>query len=142
MNIDLLIKNFPNEETCKENLRRHKEECAITCKNCGCQKHYWLKAKWQWQCSECKSTTSLRSGTIMENSKLLIRKWYLVMAVEAFCDEKISISELQRKLGHSRYESIWNMTNRIRDQMENTSEVYGLYGLLNIKRAKQLKVLH
>jgi len=137
MNIDLLIKNFPNEDTCKENLRKHKEGDVIACKNCGCQKHYWLKAKWQWQCSECKSRTTLRSGTIMENSKLIVQIWYLVMAIVVFCDEKISVSEIQRKLGHSRYESIWNMSNRIRDHMEHDGDMYNLFGLLNIKRATE-----
>lgn len=133
MNIEVLIKNFPTEDTCRENLRQYQEKNTITCKNCGCQKHYWLKAKWQWQCSKCKFRTTLRSGTIMENSKLLVRKWYQALAIAALCDEKISISELQRKLGHKRYEPIWNMSKRIRNHMENDGEMYGLIGMLNKK---------
>jgi hypothetical protein len=137
MNIEVLIKNFPSEDTCKENLRRYKERNIINCKNCACQKHYWLKAKWQWQCSECKTRTTLRVGTIMENSKLQVRKWYQALAIIAFSDEKISIVELQRKLEHKRYEPIWNMSNQIQNHIENDGELYDLLGLLSIKGNKQ-----
>lgn len=139
MNIEVFIKNLPNEDTCEDYLRRYKERNVIACRNCGCQKHYWLKAKWQWQCSECKTRTTLRSGTIMENSKLLVRKWYQALAIVAFSDEKIPITKLQLILEHKRYEPIWNMSNCIRNHMENDGELYGLIGLLNIKEIKELQ---
>ena len=137
MNIEFFIKNLPDEDICKENLRRYKERNVIACKNCACKKHYWLKAKWQWQCSTCKTRTSLRGGTIMENSNLLVRKWYEALAIVAFYNENISITKLQRKLEHTRHDTIWNLSNRIRDHIENEGEMYDLFVLLSIAGNKQ-----
>ncbi len=130
MNIINFIEEFPDEHSCKEHFRRVREREGIKCKHCGCTKHYWLKAKYQWQCSECNFRTTLRSGTMMENAKLPIRKWYLAMAFMSFSKKGISAKELQRQLGHSRYESIWSMMHRIRQAMGQRDNLYGLDGMI------------
>ena len=89
MNIIKFIESFPDENSCREHFKEVREKQGIVCKKCGCTKHYWLKAKWQWQCSECLFRTGLRSGTMMENYKLPIRKWYLAMAFMSFSKKGI-----------------------------------------------------
>ncbi len=85
MNIIKFIESFPNEESCRFHLKKKiMEKQGIVCKKCGCKKHYWLKAKRQWQCTECRFRTGLRSGTMMENYKLPIRKWYLSNGIYEF----------------------------------------------------------
>jgi len=37
---------------------------------------FWLKNKWIYQCKSCKAWISLRSGTILESSKLSFMTWY------------------------------------------------------------------
>ncbi len=107
---------------------RKKED--IKCKNCGCTKHYWLKAKYQWQCSECRFRTTLRSGTMMENSNLPFRKWYLAMAFMSFTKKGLSAKELQRQLDHPRYGTVWSMMHRIRQAMGQRDELYNLEGMI------------
>jgi len=130
VNIIKFIEEFPDEQSCKEHFRRTREHKGILCKNCGCTKHYWLKAKYQWQCSECNFRTTLKSGTMMENSNLPLRKWYLAMAFMSFSKKGISAKELQRQLNHNRYESIWFMMHRIRKAMGQRDSLYNLKGMV------------
>ena len=135
MNIIKFIESFPDENSCREHFRQVREQEGIVCKKCGCKKHYWLRAKWQWQCSECRFRTTLRSGTMMENYKLPIRKWYLAMAFMSFSKKGISAAEMQRQLDHSRYETIWVMMHRIRKAMGNRDGRYELAGMVEFDEA-------
>ena len=130
VNLINFIEEFPDEISCKRHFRKAREHEGVRCKKCGCTKHYWLKAKYQWQCSECNFRTTLRSGTMMENSNLPFRKWYLAMAFMSFSKKGISATELQRQLGHSRYESIWFMMHRIRKAMGQRDHMYNLEGMV------------
>ncbi len=130
MNLLEFISKFPDESACKEHFRLQRESEGIICKKCKSDKHYWLKGKWQWQCAACDFRTTLRSGTIMESGKLPFRKWYLVMAFMSFSKKGISAKEMQRQLGHSRYESIWSMMHRVRDAMGKRDDLYKLDGMV------------
>jgi len=74
---------FPDEQSCRIDFKNHREKQGIICKNCSNTRHYWIKNKWQWQCSQCRFRTTLRSGTLMQSSKLSFHKWYLCMAFNA-----------------------------------------------------------
>lgn len=106
MNIVKFIEEFPNEKSCKLHLKLAREKQSVVCKKCSSTKHWWLELKWVWQCSSCNFRTSLRSGTIMESSKLSIHKWYLAMAFMTFSKKGISAKELQRQLSHKYYELV------------------------------------
>ena len=130
VNIIKFIEQFPDENSCKEHLRGIREHNGILCKNCGCKKHYWLKAKYQWQCSDCGFRTTLRSGTMFENSNLPLRKWYLAMAFMSFSKKGLSASELQRQLEHARYRTVWSMMHRILAAMGKRDNLYKLEGMV------------
>lgn len=126
MNILEFVQEFPDEVSCRTHYRMMRENHGIVCKKCKCTTHYWLQSKWQWQCTDCKFRTGLRSGTMMENAKLPVRKWYLAMAFMSFSKKGLSACELKRQLNHSRYESIWSMMHRIRDAMGKRDDLYNL----------------
>jgi len=67
---------------------------------------------------------------MMENAKLPVRKWYLAMAFMSFSKKGISATELQKQLGHSRYESVWTMMHRIRQAMGKRDSLYNLEGMI------------
>ena len=130
MNLINFIEDFPDEASCIAHFKGVREQQGIICKKCGCTKHYWLKAKSKWQCSQCKYRTGIKSGTMMNNSKLPMRKWYLAMAFMSFSKKGISATELQRQLGHSRYESVWSMMHKIRKAMGKRDGLYELAGMI------------
>lgn len=126
MNLIKFIEDFPDETSCRLHFKGIREQQGIICKSCGSKEHYWLQGKWQWQCSKCRFRTTLRSGSMMENAKLPFRKWYLAMAFMSFSKKGISATELQRQLGHKRYEPIWFMMHKIRKAMGNRDALYKL----------------
>jgi len=130
VNIIKFIEQFPDENSCKEHLRGVREHQGIKCKHCGGEKHYWLKAKHQWQCSACNFRTTLRSGTMFENSNLPLRKWYLAMAFMSFSKKGLSAKELQKQLEHARYRTVWSMMHRIRVAMGKRDNLYQLEGMI------------
>ena len=69
MTILKFAEQFPDENSCKLHYKQAREKQGIVCKKCNCTHHYWLKYKWQWQCSGCRLRTTLRSGTMMQSSK-------------------------------------------------------------------------
>lgn len=128
MTILEFLQDFPDEHSCKVHFKVQREHQGIICKKCGCQKHYWLESKWQWQCSNCRFRTTLRSGTIMESAKLSFHKWYLCMAFMSSTKKGISALEMQRQLGHKRYGTIWRLMHKIREGMGKRDSLYQLNG--------------
>lgn len=66
----------------------------------------------------------------MENSNLPLRTWYLAMAFMTYSKKGISATELQRQLGHSRYNTIWSLMHKIRGAMGKRDALYGLEGMI------------
>lgn len=62
----------------------------------------------------------------MEYAKLPIRKWYMAMAFISFTNKGLSACEMQRQIGHRRYESTWSMMHRIRKAMGQRDDLYQL----------------
>lgn len=135
MNIMRFMDVFPTEDSCREHFKSQREHEGVTCKKCGGKRHYWLKAKQQWQCSECDFRTTLRSGTVMEGSHLPFRTWYMAMAFMSFSKKGISAKELQRQVGHRRYDTVWSLMHRIRNAMGNRDALYTLEGMVEFDEA-------
>jgi hypothetical protein len=128
MNILKFVDQFPDELSCRNDFKAKREDQGVICKKCSCTNHYWLQNKWQWQCKKCSFRTSIRSGTIMENSNLPVRMWYLCMALMTMTKKGISAKEMQRQLNHKRYEPIWTMMHKIRAAMGHRDALYSLAG--------------
>lgn len=135
MNILKFIEEFPTEESCKNHFKVAREHEGITRKRCESTNHYWLQSKWQWECKSCKFRTTLRSGSIMEKSKVDFHTWYKAMAFMTFSKKTISASELQRQLNHPKYDTIWLLMHKIRSAMGKRDALYQLAGAAEFDEA-------
>jgi len=126
MKILEFYKLFPDEKSCKQSFidRRLKE--GIICKVCKCKDHYWKKKREQWECKKCSYRTTVKSGTVMENSKLSFQYWYIAMHLMTCTKKSFSAKEIQRELGHKRYQPIWEMAHKIRSVMGLRDDCYVL----------------
>ncbi|KAA6319315.1 hypothetical protein EZS27_030775, partial [termite gut metagenome] len=79
MNIIKFNENFPDEATCILQFKEQKDRIGVICPKCGCKEHYWLQNKLRYECKHCHYRQSLRSGTVMENSKLPFLYWYIAI---------------------------------------------------------------
>lgn len=126
MSILNIIETFSDEASCANKLRQIREKQGIICPKCSCDKHYWKHDKQCWECKSCHFRTSLTSGTIMHKTKLPLRYWFIAMGFVSSLKKGISAKELQRQLGHNRYEPIWAMLHKIRIALGKRDAQYQL----------------
>jgi hypothetical protein len=109
MNLLDFIRRFPGENECLQYFISIRENVGIKCKKCGCTKHSWVSEKDQFQCAECENHIGIKSGTIMENTKLPIKYWFITIYMLTSYDKNFSAIELQQKLGCRESEQVEEM---------------------------------
>lgn len=125
-------KQFDGEEACEKHLRKVREEEGIVCPKCGGEKHYWNKATKSWRCAKCSHETTLTSGTVMHGSKLPLMYWFTAIHLMTATKKTISAAEMQRQLGHKRYQPIWEMMHKLRSVMGQRDDKYKLSGSIEL----------
>ena len=135
MNLLQFIQEFPDENACRQKFKEERDKIGIVCKRCNCKDHYWLANKSSYECKKCHSRTSLRSGTVMENSKLPFRYWLITIHLLTSTRKSFSTEELRRQLGHKRYQPIWEMVCKLREVMGKRDDKYKLAGQIELDDA-------
>lgn len=120
------FRKYPDEEACRSAFKQIRDQQGVVCKKCQGTQHFWKADKWQYECKSCRFRTTLRSGTVMEGSKLPYRYWLTAMALLTSTKKSFSALELQRQLGHKRYEPIWAMLHKLRAAMGKRDKKYEL----------------
>jgi len=120
------FKHYPDEESCKIAFKSYRLQEGVTCKKCGSTSHYWKKNREQWECKSCKHRTTLKSGTVMQSSKFPYQYWFIAMHLITSTKKSFSAKEIQRQIGHKRYEPIWSMVHKLRSVMGLRDEQYQL----------------
>lgn len=132
MNLLNFIEQFPDEESCMIKFKEVRDNIGIKCSECEFNDHYWKKDKWQYECKRCGKRTTLRSGTAMHGSRLPFRYWFIAMHLLTSTRKSFSALELQRQLGHNRYEPVWSMLHKLRDVMGRRDGEYKLAGVIEL----------
>lgn len=134
MNMKLIefTQHFPDEQSCRIAFRDYRLKVGLNCRKCGCTRHYWMKTIEQFQCKECGTRMTLRKGTVMEDSNLPFRIWFIAIHLMTSVKKPISAKEMQRQLGHPRYEPIWYMMKMTRVAMGSRDEQRTLSGMVEI----------
>ena len=135
MELVRFITEYSDEEKCKTLFKNYRDKVSVVCKRCGSREHYWQKSIWQYECKYCRFRTTLRSGTILEASKLPYRYWIMTMFLMSISKKSFSALEMQHMLGHKRYEPIWAMMHKIRAGMGNRESRYKLDGEVELDDA-------
>ncbi len=99
--------HYSDNDSCIAHFRKEQKKVGIICKNCKRQNHYWLSSKEQWQCKYCRFRTTIKSGTIMEDSKLSLLIWYKAICLITFSRKGISAKELLRQFDKKWHKSTW-----------------------------------
>lgn len=134
MNLFSFTAHFGNESDCRLHFKEQRDKIGVICK-CGSREHYWIKSIWQYECKKCRSRTSLRSGTMMQNSNLSFLIWYKTMFLMSVTKKGFSAKEIQKQLGLKRYEPVWAMVHKLRKAMGNRDARYTLEGMIEFDEA-------
>ena len=125
-------KYFPDEAACRRAFKEMRDKEGVTCQHCGSHDVVWLESKQQYQCKHCRHRTTLRSGTVMHGSKLPFMYWFIAMHLLTATKKTISAAELQRQLGHKRYQPIWELMHKLRSVMGKRDDKYTLKGMIEL----------
>jgi hypothetical protein len=79
LNIVTKIESFPDESSCRIKFKEFRDEQGVIRRKCVGTDHYWLQTIEQYQCKQCKTRTTLRSGTVMQASNLPFRYWFIAI---------------------------------------------------------------
>ncbi len=85
---------------------------GFVCPQCGGQEYSYVSTRRLWKCKSCKKQSSVKAGTIFEDSALGLDKWLPAIWLAANSDNAISSHELARTLGTTQ-KSAWFMLRRI-----------------------------
>ena len=116
---------FPDEESCISHLERLRWPCGIICQHCGtigesCR----YKKRPIYKCMACKTQFSVRKGTIFEESRLPLRKWFAATWLVTENRKGISSHQLAREIGVTQ-KTAWFMLGRLRDVAVGMSDLGG-----------------
>ena len=110
-----MMKAFPNEEACVKHLENLRWPSGVVCPLCGSnRKIYRLKRGNAYKCADCENTFSVRKGTIFEESKLELRKWFAAAWLITSHRKGISSCQLAREIGVTQ-KTAWFVLGRLRE---------------------------
>ena len=118
MNLITLMDKFNCDDTCREALEKIRWPHGPTCVRCGLIGVPELPAGGIYQCSSCCYQFSVTAGTIMHDSHLPLRKWFIAIYLMCVSKKGISAHQLHRTLGIA-YRTAWFLCHRIREAMGN-----------------------
>lgn len=105
---------FTNETQAAEAFKTLRLKKGVICKKCNGTKHYWLAHKLQFQCSVCRFRTTLRSGTMLEGSKLPISYFFIAWSLIIKNNNHVTLDEFQLETKHKYYEPLWEYLHKIK----------------------------
>ncbi len=110
-----LLEAFPDEEACIKHLERIRwPDGVIVCGHCGSsRKIHRVTRGHLYKCADCKKQFSVRKGTIFEESRLPLRKWFAAFWLVTTQRKGSNSCQLHREIGVTQ-KTAWFMLGRIR----------------------------
>ena len=89
---------------------------VVACIRCGSLSVWNIEKRQQYQCKECGYRFSVKAGTILNDSHLPLRKWFIATYLLIEAKKGISSRQLGRTL-HVARKTEWYLLHRIREAM-------------------------
>ena len=117
-NLLSMLDGYKSDDECRDTLEGIRWPLGVACLRCGNMGVGEIPGRNQYQCHGCGYQFSVTSGTIMHDSHLPPRKWFL--AIYLMCTSKKGMAANQMK-GHlgTTYRTAWHLCHRIREAMAN-----------------------
>ncbi len=114
-----LMDRYNDDAKCRDTLEAIRWPFGVACLRCGDMDVGEIESRNQYCCRSCDYRFSVTAGTIMHDSHLPLRTWFL--AIFLLCESKkgMSAHQLWRTLGIGSYKTAWYLCHRIREAMGN-----------------------
>jgi ISXO2-like transposase domain/Transposase zinc-ribbon domain len=111
------IARFGTDEQCHAYLTQQRWPDGFCCRACGHRQAWRLGRRNIYECAACGQQHSLLKGTIFEQTKTGLAKWFLAIYLVSASKGGISALELQRQMGFGSYQTAWTWLHKIRRAM-------------------------
>ena len=118
-----LIREFPDDEACRQHLeqiRWGQEDGTIkpVCPHCGHdEKAYRIEGGKRYKCASCRKKFSVLVGTIFQDSKVPLQKWFLAIWLATSHKKGLSSCQLAKDIGVTQ-KTAWFMLHRVREMLK------------------------
>ncbi len=116
MNLMQLVDEFDSETACREVLAELRWPDGVKCPRCQAERHAYDSVRFVWDCYSCGYQFSALSGTVFQDTKLPLRKWFMAVLLMAEAKKGMSANQMKRTIGVS-YKTAWYLCHRIRSAM-------------------------
>jgi transposase-like protein len=116
MDLLTLIEQFPDDDACRAALEELRWPSGVACIRCGSQTIWNIEKRQQYQCKDCGYRFSVTAGTVLNDSHLPLRKWFIATYLIVEAKKGISSRQLGRTLKVAR-KTEWYLSHRIRAAM-------------------------
>lgn len=125
-----LNEKFSNEVVCKNYLASLRWKDGAVCPYCKNTKSYAFK-NGDYKCAKCRKQYTVRIGTIFEDSKVSLKKWFIAAYLITAHKKGISSHQLGRDLGVTQ-KTAWFMLHRLRYALKIKSFDAPMQGIIEI----------
>ena len=113
---------FPTEEAAHDwFVEQRWGKAGRHCPRCGSVETKPSARQFTFWCPDCKQRFSVRTGTLMEESRLPLRKWAIAIYMHLTNLKGVSSMKLHRDIGVTQ-KTAWFMLQRIRKAWENDDD--------------------
>jgi len=125
-NLISLVSYFKDNATCKQFLKEQRWGDDVVCPFCG-HHHCYSRKDGSFRCPECLNNFSVTKGTIFENTKIALVKWFSAMYLISSHKKGISSHQLARDIDVTQ-KTAWYILHKVRtlysqDSSELTNDV-------------------
>ena len=110
------FKKFPDEESARLYFENGRWTAGKYCPHCGsfgvseCKDHKPMA----YRCKDCRKHFSVRTGTVLEESRLPLQKWLMAIYMMTTACKGIPSTQMAKELGTTQ-KSAWFLAQRIRE---------------------------
>jgi len=130
MDLITIFQKYPDHESCIEHLENVRWGNKPICPHCG-SKYVARKSEngriGRWNCHRCRNSYNVLSGTIFQQTKQPLQKWFLAIFLLLNAKKSLSSYQLARDLDINQ-KTAWLMASKIREQMgkDNVGMLQGI----------------
>lgn len=124
-----LTSYFNSEAKCRKAIFESRwDKHDVVCPFCG-QHHCTDRTDGRYHCGHCKANFSVTVGTIFENTKISLRKWFLAMYLISCHKKGISSVQLATDI-HVTQKTAWYILHKVRTLYAQSDSDNNLHGVV------------
>lgn len=120
------LQKFPDEKSARAFFEQRRWNGMPCCPHCGSISVSAIKSEkpMPYRCKDCRKHFSVRTGTVLSESKLPLHKWLMAIYMLHTARKGVSSIQMSKELGITQ-KSAWFLNHRIREAMNRCNGLFG-----------------